>query len=186
MTTTESCDGSVQSDDEGCDTKVPHSGERITTEATTTLNQQWLYFVWDTCWDGCWDRDTDGSWRHITMLSPEVRRNHNCREIRTYPITKVTAKRIYFRDNTVRQREHFIGRATFHADDRGDTVAYHQRLRELLYLNEPTWHLKPKPKSIADLRREMADAHPDRGGDRHSFTEARRRYLQARSSAPSF
>jgi hypothetical protein len=43
----------------------------------------------------------------------------------------------------------------------------------------------PDAPLIKDLRRAMADAHPDRGGTAEQFIEARRRYQMALRSGPA-
>lgn len=128
-----------------------------------------LYRVWNRCFDGCWDYDFGG-----------IKPDHQCYQTLPFTVTKTTAKRIYFRDD--RGRNYFIAREAFRTDERGDVVAFHRGLLELLYLNEPTWHIRVH-KTLADLRRDMADAHPDRGGTRETFQAARRRYTTARAAA---
>jgi hypothetical protein len=78
------------------------------------------------------------------------------------------------------ERTYFIDRSAFDADGN----AHHRGLRELLHLTRPEipgGGTRPEPKTISELRREMADAHPDRGGDRDAFMAARGRYLAAKA-----
>lgn len=130
-----------------------------------------LYGLFYRCWDACQDADDPYG------RSPD----HRCYIVTTFPVTKTTATRIYFRvvSGTEMQREkgYFIARAAFNADGK----AYHRGLAENLYLSPPEIQSRPQPKTVAQLRREMADAHPDRGGDRHAFQLARARYLAAKA-----
>lgn len=120
-----------------------------------------LYRLYYRCWDDCrWDIEPD----------------HQCYEVLSCPITKTTAKRIYF---LVRGRSYFVVRADFDTDGH----VWHRPLHDQLYLTPPEIPGRPKPKSIPELRREMADAHPDRGGDRDTFMAARARYLAAKATA---
>lgn len=158
-------------------------------EIETTAIGEALYSVWHRCWDACQDPD-DPYGRKPT---------HRCYELLEYPITKVTAKRIYFRHprGTARERErdYFIARDEFTVERADGTtgIAYHSSLRELLYLDPnacPRWRnqverlerLANQP-TVSELRKAMANAHPDRGGDRESFETARRAYLAARARA---
>ena len=133
----------------------------------TCAEPEFLYRLYYRCADACQDPD-DPYGRKPT---------HRCYEVIAYAITKVTATRIYFRDGY--DRRYFIDRAKFAADGR----AYHCKLAEVLHLAPPEipGRTRVEPKSVSELRREMADAHPDRGGNRDTFQEARSRYLAAKA-----
>ncbi len=141
---------------------------QVPDEITKPADPTHLYRLWYRCSDGCQDPgDPYGR-------SPD----HRCHSVIPYRITKVTEKRIYFRDHY--SRSYFIARAAF--DDEGH--AFHRGLRERLHLTPPeipgsNW----TARTLSVLRREMADAHPDRGGDRDTFMAARRRYVAARGGA---
>jgi hypothetical protein len=61
--------------------------DEITTTNAGAAKLGHLYSLWHRCWDACQDPD-DPYGRKPT---------HRCYEVVTWPITKVTAKRIYFR-----------------------------------------------------------------------------------------
>lgn len=103
--------------------------------------------------------------------------DHRCYEILTYSVEKTTATRIYFRD--WRGNSYFVDRRKI--DDTG--AVYHHGVRDRLHLTPPEIPTRAKPRTLAELRREMADAHPDRGGDRDAFQAARARYENARRAA---
>lgn len=126
------------------------------------------------CWDHCQPFGHAGS----------------CYEVLGFPVTRVTAKRIYFWESHHRDHprhpdygcEHFVNRA-----DIGPTgEVWHRAVCSRLFLAPP-----PLPdlqrvdgqKSVAELRREAADLHPDRGGDPAAFRAAHARYLSARAVA---
>jgi hypothetical protein len=124
-----------------------------------------FYEHWD-CWDSC-------------PPGP-----HECNSIRSYPVTKVTPKRIYFDANPHRGRIddpdiHFVDRPIIERD--GST--YHRKLYKTLHLTDTQLKLRrlrpPKP-SVNELRRKVADAHPDRGGDPAEFRAAYREYERAK------
>ena len=52
-----------------------------------------------------------------------------------------------------------------------------------LIKTEPTDDDDDESKTVARLRREMADAHPDAGGDPVAFREAHARYTAAKARA---
>jgi hypothetical protein len=95
----------------------------------------------------------------------------------------VTAKRIYFNARpwiTFDLNEHFVDRAAI--ESTGET--YHRGIQENLSLVVPavrpnSSHLERK--SIAELRREMANCHPDVGGDPVEFRAAHGRYVAAKA-----
>jgi hypothetical protein len=150
-----------------------------------------LYYEHWRCWD--WHVCDDGQ---------------GCYEVRACPVTRVTAKRIYFRgaDNgpkSLRDREWFVSRRDI--EGAGDVVGqllagggvYHRGLRQVLHLHPPqrsvgtaARQLRPiieadrdSEKSVAELRREAAEAHPDRGGDPAAFRAAYARYARAKAVA---
>jgi hypothetical protein len=140
---------------------------------TTQQSGEFLYSLWNKCWDGCWD---SGEYPH--GVAPD----HQCHVVQTWPITKRTAKRIYFHGGAWCSRQD-RERTSFIEIDRfaEDGSAYHRNLRERLYLSPPEIQShRPQRKSTAELKREMADAHPDRGGNREEFERARDRYLSAK------
>ena len=139
----------------------------ITERPTHLYYQRWA------CWDGCPPRE-DG----YGILA-----GHDCYEIVACPITRITAKRIYFRDGGPGkwrgEQEWFVDRAAIEGN--GDGV-YHRRMRETLELQPPELRrYRRRSKSVAELRREMADCHPDRGGDPAEFRAARARYAAAKA-----
>lgn len=140
----------------------------ISTEPTA------LYALHYRCRDACQDPgDPYGR-------SPD----HRCHDVASYPVTKVTAQRIYFHGGTYctkneRERTYFVSRSAFDAEGR----ARHRALGDVLHLTPPEIPRRAKPASLSDLRRQMADSHPDRGGDRDTFQAARNRYLAARKTA---
>lgn len=149
-----------------------------------------LYYERWVCWDGCW---TAGP--------------HDCYELAACPVTRITPKRIYFRgaDNGakyLREREWFVSRREI--EGAGDVVGqllsgggvYHRGLRQVLHLEPPQTRNRgaqelrkliaaddPDGKSVAELRKEAADLHPDRGGDPEAFRAAYARYARAKAVA---
>lgn len=108
-------------------------------------------------WDANWDDGPLGNW-----------------EIRRHEITQKTAKRIYF---TFRHRTAFVDRQRIEADGE----IFYRPAARTLYLTEPDIPHQPKPPSLPELRKAMADAHPDRGGTDAAFIAARQRYERARA-----
>jgi hypothetical protein len=128
-----------------------------------SLVGRYLYNQW-----GYWPDDNREPWRDV---------------IEAWPITKVTAKRVYF-TRRFNGRDVGNGFADRFALERDRTVKVTDRHghRVTLTLDEPAPHNPDRPKrSLAELKREMADAHPDRGGDREQFQVARQRYLRAKA-----
>jgi hypothetical protein len=135
-----------------------------------TVYTELFYERWD-CWDGC-------------PPGP-----HECNSIRSYPVTKVTPKRIYF-DSNIHWRSiddphiHFVDRSVIERDG----SIYHDGVREILHLKDTQLKLKlarpPKP-SVSELRRRAADSHPDRGGDPAEFRAAYQEYERAKR-APTY
>lgn len=106
-------------------------------------------------WDANWDDGPLGNWQIIR-----------------HEITRKTGKRIYF---------HFRGRTAFVDRQRieADGEIFYRPTARTLYLAEPGIPGAPKPLSLPELRKAMADAHPDRGGSDEAFIAARRRYEAA-------
>lgn len=116
--------------------------------------REYLYELWDANWDD----GPLGNW-----------------EILRYPITKKTAKRIYFTDHY--GRTGYVDRQRIEADGE----IFYRPAARLLYLTEPEIPHRPKPPSLTELKQAMADAHPDRGGTDAEFIAARQRYERARA-----
>jgi len=113
---------------------------------------EYLYELWDANWD-------DGPLGNY--------------QIRRHPITKKTTKRIYF--TYLNGRSGFVDRQQIEAD--GEIYPAYTRRR--LHLTPPEIPSRPKPPSLPELRKAMADAHPDRGGTDEAFIAARQRYEAA-------
>ncbi len=109
-------------------------------------------------WDANWDDGPMGNWR-----------------ILQHPITKKTAKRIYFTYSTGGHRAGYIDRQRIEAEGE----IYHGYTLRRLHLTPPEIPTRPKPPSLADLKAAMAAAHPDRGGTDAEFIAARQRYERA-------
>jgi hypothetical protein len=110
-------------------------------------------------WDANWDDGPLGNW-----------------QILRHEITRKTAKRIYFH---FRGRPAFVDRQRIEADGK----IFYRPAAHTLYLAEPDIPHRPKPPSLPELKRAMADAHPDRGGSDEAFIAARARYETAQSAA---
>jgi hypothetical protein len=119
---------------------------------------EYLYELWDANWD-------DGPLGNYKILA--------------HSITKKTSKRIYF--TYLNGRSGFVDRQKIEADGE----IYHGYSRRRLHLAPPEIPTRPKPPSLAELRKAMAAAHPDRGGSHEAFIAARQRYEQARTTAAS-
>jgi hypothetical protein len=147
-----------------------------------------LYYLRWVCWDSC-------------QPGP-----HDCYELAACPVTRITAKRVYFHgaDNGakwLREREWFVSRREIEGG--GNVVGqvlsnggvYHRALRQILHLEPPprresmafrrlAAEMDPNGgKSVAELRKEAADLHPDRGGDPEAFRLAYARYARAKAVA---
>ncbi|MFJ6143094.1 hypothetical protein ACIQH7_05815 [Streptomyces anulatus] len=127
---------------------------------TTPVRTEYLYELWDANWD-------DGPFGNYQVLQ--------------HPITKKTAKRIYFTYSTGAHRGGFVDRQRIEADGE----IYHGYTRRRLHLTPPEIPGQPKPPSLAELKAAMADAHPDRGGTDEAFIAARTRYERARTTTPA-
>lgn len=119
---------------------------------TSPAPVEFLYELWDANWD-------DGPLGNYKILH--------------HPITKKTAKRIYF--TYLNGQTGFVDRQKIEADGE----IYHGYTLRRLHLTPPEIPSGPKPRSLAELRKAMADAHPDRGGSNEAFIAARQRYEQA-------
>jgi hypothetical protein len=117
---------------------------------------EYLYELWDANWD-------DGPLGNYQVLA--------------HPITKKTGKRIYFTYSTGGHRAGYVDRQKIEADGE----IYHGYTRRRLHLDKPEIPDCPKPPSLPELRKAMADAHPDRGGSDEAFIAARRRYETAKA-----
>lgn len=113
-------------------------------------------------WDANWDDGPMGNW-----------------QILEHPITKKTAKRIYFTYSTGGHRTGYVDRQRIEADGE---ICHGYTLRRL-HLAPPEIPHRPKPPSLAELKAAMAAAHPDRGGSDEAFIAARQRYETARRTA---
>lgn len=122
-------------------------------DLTTT---EYLYELWDANWD-------DGPMSNWQILRHEI--------------TKKTPKRIYFTYGN--GRAGFVDRQKIEADGE----VYHGYTLRRLHLAPPELPGPPAKRSLSELRKAMADAHPDRGGTDEAFIAARTRYEQARIKA---
>jgi hypothetical protein len=123
---------------------------------STPALQEFLYELWDANWD-------DGPLGNYQVLE--------------HPITKKTAKRIYFTYSTGGHRTGYVDRQKIEADGE----IYHGYTMRRLHLTPPEIPHRQKPASLAELKQAMADAHPDRGGSDEAFIAARARYEKARA-----
>jgi hypothetical protein len=127
----------------------------------------------------------------------------NRRGIYAFPITKKTAKRIYYKRghyDWLPEIENIDPTSYWNENRSNDAVGFVDR-EELeakgeVYNHGRHWsdydfHLRakppvrhepePEPPDLAALKAEMAAARPDRGGSNAAFIEARKRYVEARS-----
>ncbi|WP_327162075.1 hypothetical protein [Streptomyces zaomyceticus] len=123
------------------------------TEPASPAPIEFLYELWDANWD-------DGPLGNYQILQ--------------HPITKKTPKRIYFALS--HGRAGFVDRQSIEANGE----VWHRPLGRRLYLTPPEIPHRPKATSLPELRKAMADAHPDRGGTDAAFIAARTRYEDAR------
>ena len=111
-------------------------------------------------WDANWDDGPMGNW-----------------QILEHPITKKTAKRIYFTYSTGGHRSGYVDRQKIEADGE----IYHGYTPRHLHLVRPEIPDHSKQPSLPELKQAMADAHPDRGGTDAAFIAARQRYERAKA-----
>lgn len=128
----------------------------MTTQPTQLAAAEFLYELWDANWD-------DGPLGNYQVLR--------------HPITKKTARRIYFTYSTGGHRTGYVDRQRIEADG----AVYHGYTLRRLHLTPPEIPSRPAQPSLAELRQAMADAHPDRGGTDADFIAARQRYENART-----
>lgn len=121
---------------------------------TDPAPREFLYELWDSNWD-------DGPLGNWQILRHEI--------------TRKTAKRIYF--TRCGYRKGFVDRQRIEANGE----IFYRPIARTLYLAEPEIPHRPKPPSLPELRKAMADAHPDRGGTDAEFIAARQRYERART-----
>ena len=115
---------------------------------------EFLYELWDANWD-------DGPLGNYQILQ--------------HPITRKTPKRIYFTLRT--GQTGYVDRQRIEADGE----IYHGQTYRRLHLTPPEIPKPPRKPSLPELRKAMADAHPDRGGTDAEFIAARERYERARA-----
>lgn len=118
---------------------------------------EYLYFIYDGDWDG----------------------NGGQSEVWRYRITRKTRTRIYFaRTMNPRDTDPFISCIDRQRIEADGEIWYHGRD---LYLRPPQLPKRPASPDLKELKKLMADAHPDRGGSDAEFIEARARYQRART-----
>lgn len=119
--------------------------------------REFLYELWDANWD-------DGPLGNYQVLQ--------------HPITKKTPKRIYFTYSTGGHRTGYVDRQQIEAAGE----IYHGYTNRRLHLAPPEIPSHPAKPDLAELRKAMADAHPDRGGTDAEFIAARKRYQKAKEA----
>ncbi|MGW6222258.1 hypothetical protein ACWF8U_20510 [Streptomyces olivaceus] len=97
-------------------------------------------------------------------------------QLYAHPITRKTARRIYF-TYLNQSRTSFVDRQKIEADGE----VYHGYTLRRLHLAPPEIPDRPKRASLPELKQQMADAHPDRGGTDEAFIAARQRYKTAKA-----
>jgi hypothetical protein len=121
---------------------------------------------------------------------------------KAFPIVRKTNKRIFYRRSGIRfWPEPESSESTFRRDTNND-IGYVNRQKieadGYVYNHGHHWceddfhlclrppYLEPDEKpDLAQLKDEMAAAHPDRGGSNQAFIEARKRYVEARRAMRS-
>lgn len=95
----------------------------------------------------------------------------------SYGITKRTATRVYFVDRY--GRVGFVDRQQLECEG----SAWHRPTQTRLYAEKPLTDAERRrqyaAENVSRLRAEMADTHPDRGGDSAAFIQAHQRYQRA-------
>lgn len=122
---------------------------------TVPVQVEYLYELWDANWD-------DGPLGDYRVLRHEI--------------TKKTPKRIYFTYCT--GRTGFVDRQRIEADGE----IYHGYALRRLHLAPPEIPHQHRPPSLPELKKAMADAHPDRGGTDAAFIAARAQYERAKTA----
>ncbi|MFE0845313.1 hypothetical protein [Streptomyces rochei] len=115
---------------------------------------EYLYELWDANWD-------DGPLGNYRVLRHEI--------------TRKTPKRIYFTRGG--SRPAFVDRQRIEANGE----IFYRPIARTLYLAPPEIPHQPKRASLAELKQQMANAHPDRGGTDEAFIAARQRYEVAKA-----
>ncbi|MFE2556657.1 hypothetical protein ACFXGT_11565 [Streptomyces sp. NPDC059352] len=123
------------------------------TEPAPPAPVEYLYELWDANWD-------DGPLGNYQILR--------------HKITKKTPKRIYFTYGS--GRTGYVDRQQIEADGE----IHHGYTLRRLHLAPPEIPDHTRKPSLPELRKAMADAHPDRGGTDEAFIAARKRYADAR------
>jgi hypothetical protein len=107
--------------------------------------------------------------------------------VKAYRITRKTPKRIYYiREQRFADEDPEIGFVNRQElESTGEVINRSRGWWDAdfhLYAEPPELHDSSSvmPKTLSELRAEMADAHPDRGGTREAFEAARVRYLAAK------
>lgn len=116
--------------------------------------------------------------------------------VQAVPIVKKTATRIYYTSDSWDRREAVvspgcISREQLETGNRGSGpagrvfFATREAAEEQLPFGEHEWggQVPSRAPLIRELRRAMADAHPDRGGTAEQFIQARRWYEAAQRAA---
>jgi hypothetical protein len=105
------------------------------------------------------------------------------RWVQEVPIVKKTAKWIFYASDSWNRREAIvspgcISREQFEADAGPLLFATREAAEEDLYRGEreQAGHAAREATRVQELRRAMADSHPDRGGTVEEFIQAHRRY----------
>ena len=99
---------------------------------------------------------------------------------REYRITRKTAARVYYVKD-YRGGEGFADRAALERDGQVRLrYEYVGQSHRTLHVEPPPIPTRQNPANLSELRKQMADAHPDRGGDREAFEAARASYLRAK------
>jgi hypothetical protein len=118
----------------------------------------------------------------VEYLYGETWNNEDCvRRVVAFPIQRKTAKRIYY----IRSDDEigYVNRQDLEAN--GEV---HNRAAGwwspycVLHATPPDVATEAEPADLAQLRREAADAHPDRGGTNEAFRAAYARYQQAKAA----
>lgn len=98
-----------------------------------------------------------------------------------FPVTRKTPKRIYYQvRDWGAQQIRFVNRQELESTGEVRSPSrYWWESDYQVYLNPPPVEMTQQP-SLAELKQQMADAHPDRGGNDEAFIAARQRYERAK------